>query len=487
MEKPSEMFDRDFEWSALSRFIEDDRQGATLGVVSGRRRQGKTYLLQAACRQAGGFYYGAIEATEVESLSRIGVALTDYLKPAVPFRPTSWSEVVEALLAVGRERPTPVVIDEFPYLVRASPSLPSIIQHAFGPLTGERTNSKSRLLLCGSAMSFMGKLLAGNAPLRGRAGLELVVSTLDYRLAARFWGITDPKLAVQVNAIVGGTPAYRREFVRNDIPADRGDFDSWVARTVLSPENPLFREARYLLAEEPDLRDTALYHSVLAAVAEGNTGRGAIAGSLGRKAADIAHPLNVLEDAGLLSREADIFRDNRTSYRIAEPLIVFYYAVMRPVWDRLERPGSAAAVWRHVNGRYLSHVVGPRFEQICRSWSMRYAGDAFGRLPARVGSGVVHDALRKTSHEVDVAVVGIAAAGRPPLLCVGEAKWGEVMGVGHLKRLRHVISLLNATDRYDTSATMVACFSGVGFTSELRECAARGEVVLTSLDELYGA
>ena len=34
--------------------------------------------------------------------------------------------------------------------------------------------SRTRLLLCGAAMSFMGRLLSGNAPLRGRAGIELL-------------------------------------------------------------------------------------------------------------------------------------------------------------------------------------------------------------------------------------------------------------------------------------------------------------------------
>jgi len=81
--------------------------------------------------------------------------------------------------------------------------------------------------------------------------------------------------AVRVNAIVGGTPAYRREFIRNDTPRGPEDFDAWVTRTVLNPETPLFHEGRYLLAEEPDMRDTALYHSVLAAVADGKTTRDA--------------------------------------------------------------------------------------------------------------------------------------------------------------------------------------------------------------------
>lgn len=57
--KPPDIFDRDREWSALARFATDDQRGATLGVVSGRRRQGKTYLLEALTKQAGGFYFGA--------------------------------------------------------------------------------------------------------------------------------------------------------------------------------------------------------------------------------------------------------------------------------------------------------------------------------------------------------------------------------------------------------------------------------------------
>lgn len=98
-----------------------------------------------------------------------------------------------------------MVIDEFPYLAKANPELPSIIQEALRPLRDQRTGSRTRLLLCGSALPFMGRLLSGNAPLRGRAGLELVVRPLDHRLATEFWGITDPHLAMKVNAIVGGT------------------------------------------------------------------------------------------------------------------------------------------------------------------------------------------------------------------------------------------------------------------------------------------
>jgi AAA+ ATPase superfamily predicted ATPase len=124
-----------------------------------------------------------------------------HVRPASPFHFANWSEAVDALLALGVERPVPIMLDEFPYLAKANPELPSIIQEALRPLRDQRTGSRTRLLLCGSALSFIGRLLSGNAPLRGRAGLELVVRPLDHRLAAEFWNITDPRLALQVNAI----------------------------------------------------------------------------------------------------------------------------------------------------------------------------------------------------------------------------------------------------------------------------------------------
>lgn len=487
MDKPVTIFDRDREWAALAGFATDPQPGATLGVVSGRRRQGKTFLLEALCRQAGGFYFGATEAADAESLRRIGTALTEHVRPPAAFHFADWAEAFDVLLWLGRDKPLPVVIDEFPYLARANPQLPSLLQDALRPLRPQRMQSRSRLLLCGSARSFMGRLLAGNAPLRGRAGLDLVVHPLDHLNAAEFWGIADPRLALQVHAIVGGTPAYRREFARNDSPAGPTDFDHWVARTVLNPETPLFREARYLLAEEPDLRDTALYLSVLAAVAEGNTTRGGIAGYLERKATDIAHPITVLEDAGLLQRDHDVFRENRPTYRIDEPLIAFYHAVMRPVWSQLERPGNASRVWKASQRRFTANVLGPHFEQVCRDWALHHADpDLFGGLPASVGHGVVHDPAAHTGHEADLAVLGVADAAKAPLLAIGEAKWNDIMGAAHIDRLKHMRDLIARSGRFTTRDTRLLLFSGAGFNDKARKAAQQDpDIALIDLTQIY--
>jgi len=485
--RPAEMFDRRQEWDALSAFATDAAAGARLGVVSGRRRQGKTFLLRALCQATGGFYFAADEATDRESLDRLGAALAEHLAAPASFTFGTWHPAVDALLALGRDRRIPVVIDEFPYLARANPQLPSIMQNALAPLRPERETSRTSLLLCGSAMSFMGRLLSGNAPLRGRAGLELVVSTLDHRLAAQFWGIDDPVTALKVNAIVGGTPAYRREFARDDTPAGPDDFDAWVLRTVLSPTSPLFREARYLLADEPDLHDTGLYHSVLAAIAAGNTHRGGIASYLGRKSGDLAHPLTVLQDCGLITREPDTFKDNRTTFRIAEPLVTFYHAVMRPLWSDLEHTRDATRLWQRSQRRFTANVLGPHLEHVARYWTRHMASpELLGDYPTEVGTGTVNDPAHRTTHEIDVIASGLDDDDRHRLLAIGEVKWGETMGMPHLDRLRHIRDLLAAQGRRGAAEARLTCYSANGFTPDLLQTAEHhDDVVLVTVDDLY--
>jgi uncharacterized protein len=484
--KPPDMFDRDEEWAALSRFAADDRSGATLGVVSGRRRQGKTFLLDALCNASDGFFFEATEAADTESLRRIGAQLGGFAKAVVPPRPADWREVLDALLALGSDRPVTVAIDEFPYLAKANPELPSVIQAAFGPRREERLRSRTRLLLCGSAMSFMGRMLSGTAPLRGRAGLEMIVPTLDYRLAAQFWGIDDPHLAVLLYSIVGGTPAYRDGVAGGRGPRSVADLDRWAAENVLSRFSPLFREARYLLAEEPDIRDNAVYHSVLAAVAEGNGTRGGIAGYLERKATDISHHLSVLEDAGLLARDIDVFRPGRSVYRISEPLIAFYHAVMRPEWSRLERRGQAAQVWRDSARRFTVSVVGPRFEQVCRDWMLTYAPPEINGIPvSRVGSGLVNDPERKKSHQADVAAFGNDSDGRRVLLAIGEAKWAETLEMEHLARLRRIRELLIRTGQPGAETARLLLFGSTEPSPQLHAPAGNGDVQLIGLGDLY--
>ncbi|KES03283.1 hypothetical protein BU52_31290 [Streptomyces toyocaensis] len=484
--KPGTVFDRDAEWDALVEFARDDRPDAGLGVVSGRLRQGKTHLLNALTATLGGFRFGAQPAARDESLRRLGDELARYTGETPPGHRLRWEDAVDALLALGeRGRPVPVVLDEFPDLVRQSPELPSALHGAYRRLRESGRANGTRLLLSGSSLPMMHRLFGAAAPLHGLAELELALRPLDFRQAARFWGIDDPRLALLVHAVVGGTPAYRA-YVADDTPSGPGDFDAWVCRTVLNPRTPLFLEPHHLLLEDTDHGDRALCHSALSAIATGCRTPGTIAECLGTPLTDASHCLTLLRANGLLHGEPDAFRPNLVRLRIAEPLLAFEHAAVRPWRSALEQR-DADEVWRRARPVFDSAVAGPHFAQICRDWVVDHAGEAvFGAHPATAAHGSLSDPGHHAGRELeaDVVVRGRAGARSGPLLSVGLARWDEVMDLRHLGHVRRLLTRL-AADGEDVTRARPACYSGVGFTAALRAAEAGGEVVLVGLDRLY--
>ncbi|GAA2430387.1 ArsR family transcriptional regulator [Streptomyces macrosporus] len=483
--KPAVVFDRDAEWEALTAFARDPRPVPGLGIVSGRLRQGKTYLLEALTRALDGFYFGAQEAAGTESLNRLGDQLALHTGTPSADRPRTWEDTVDALLALGDRRPLPVVVDEFPHLVRQCPSLPSVVHGAYRRLRDEGRDNHARLLLCGSDLPMMRRLFSRPSPLHGLADLELEVRPLDFRQAAAFWGIDDPRLAFSVHAIVGGTPAYRRDLVRDDAPAGPEDFDAWVCRTVLDSRTPIFWEAHHLLQEEADHQDRALCHSALAAVSLGCATIGGVADCLDTGLADVSHCLELLRASGLLRHEADAFRPSLTRLRIAEPLLAFEHAVVWPQRSALEQEG-AADVWRRARAVFESAVAAPHFAQVCRDWAVGFAApDTFGGEPGSASHGSLPRPEPGAALDAEVVVRGHRADDRPgALLSVGSARLHETMDLPHLERLRRLLALLAARGE-DVGRTRPACYGGAGFTPALREAEARGDVVLVDLDRLH--
>ena len=102
--KPVRIFGRDREWRSLADFVADDRPEATLGVVSGRRRQGKTYLLRSLAEATGGFFFEAVQATEAESLRMLGADLAAHLGSPAPFSFATWDDALGALFAYSRRQ-----------------------------------------------------------------------------------------------------------------------------------------------------------------------------------------------------------------------------------------------------------------------------------------------------------------------------------------------------------------------------------------------
>ncbi|ONH36469.1 MULTISPECIES: hypothetical protein [Protofrankia] len=131
----------------------------------------------------------------------------------------------------------------------------------------------------------------------------------------------------------------------------------------------------------------------------------------------------------------------------------------------------------------LGHVGDGKFEQICREFAIATPTDTFGGLPAEVGAGVITDPASRTRMEVNVVVLAPADPGEPRrVLSLGEAKWGEIMGIRQVERLRRARDLLAARG-FNTRDTVIACYSDAGFDPELHDTTDR--LLTVGLEDLY--
>lgn len=470
----------------LERFLANTANRNTLGLVYGRRRIGKSTLLAALARSNRGFYWEATRSESAVHLSRLGDALGAHLGVGrLAF--ADWEEALTRLLQLGAEENTPIVLDEFGYLLEAEPGLDSIIATLLGPARRD-AGGHARLILCGSAIAMMRKLTDGNAPLRGRAGLELVMQPFDFRRAATLLGeAPDFKLAARLFAVIGGVVGYATDMVDDDLPRSLDDFPRWMAERVLSPAATLHHEATTLLAEDPTLSPSSqsLHHSILGVIANGSVTAGTIANQLRRQVPNLDPALKRLIAAGFVIRHEDPLRARRPLYALADSFLQFHYAVLEPHSSVL-RARTPREAWEHRLGAIFdARVRGPVFEEQARAWVRQFAATAtIGGEPNYVGPSVV--TIDGTEYQLDVVVAADRSdePGEPSdrvVLAMGEAKSGYTIDEGHLRHLERARSALGSN-----AASARLLLFAPSFTPELeRSAAARSDVELIGLERLY--
>jgi hypothetical protein len=419
------------------------------------------------------------------ALDRFGQAVAAYAGAPSWTAPRleDWASAFRVLAETAAGRP--IVLDEFPFLIRKSPELPSVIEAAFDA-AAMGDHPVFRLILCGSALSVMAGLLTGQQALRGRAMVDLLVEPFDFRVSRRFWGIEDHETAFLVNAVLGGPPGYR-DLLDGAAPAAPTEFAAWLSAGILNPSHALYREAEYLLAEDPALADRSLYQTIVTAVATGTARRDDLAGVLGRMSTALEYPLSQLDRARFVYRDDDLLRRNRPLLRVADPLVRFHFVVIRPDQVRFDARRTTEA-WTDAQDRFRSQILGPHFEALARDWTATYASRrTLGGVARRVGFVKVDLADERRGYEIDVVVEGAGrrSGGRTRLLAIGEAKASDRertrSDLDRLERLRAELG-----KRADIAGTRILLFGRSGFDDELRsEAERREDVELIDLVRMY--
>ena len=244
----------------------------------------------------------------------------------------------------------------------------------------------------------------------------------------------------------------------------------------------LFEEPENLLKQE--LREPAIYNSVITAIADGATRLNQISDKTGYETAVCTKYLKSLMELGIIQKRQSVVQKSgrKTTYHILDNFFRFWYRfvpgnMMAITSGRMERIYDAAV------GSYLSSYMGLVFEEICKQYLIYYAD----QLPIQIQEiGEWWGAHPKGKKEVQLNIVALgakpdnASSGRKYL--IGSCKFkNEVIGTEELDLIREYASLFTSGG----DGCYYFIFSKGGFTNGLLARQEKGEVTLVSIEELY--
>ena len=438
-------------------------------VIYGRRRVGKTALINEFCKDKPTIFFSALNTTGKENLEALSKSIMSFERPdmesALEFQ--SYDAALDELTALTKEKRIVFVIDEYPYLAKAKPAISAMLQHI---IDHKWTESKMYLILCGSSMSFMeSQVLGKESPLYGRRTGQFKIEPLDYRETAVF----HPDLSAEDNSLIygitGGIPHYINKLdVKESV--DEALLDNFFDRSSY-----LYEEPANLLKQE--LREPAIYNAIIKAIAGGASRMNDIKMKVGEENSVISKYLKTLIELGIVKKETPIAEKpgKKTIYLLEDNFFRFWYRFVPNNMSMIDS-GRIEKTYPNAVKRYFHDYMGLIFEKMCRDYLLYYAD----HLPIELSEiGQWWGADPKKKKQVQIDIVGTPVEGKNYI--IGSCKYrNEKIGVDELELLRDYASVFGKGDNYH-----YYIFSKGGFTEGLLQAQERGEVRLITLDELY--
>lgn len=358
------------------------------GIVYGRRRIGKTRLLQEIVVRHDAIYYVANEMGLEYNLKQLSSTIASYY--GEPYAFDSFEGVLQHLAKKSKDKKTIFILDEFTYLLTSNKELLSVFQNAVDQFL---LNSGLKLILAGSHVGMIEDAISYKKPLYGRATFKIKVQPFDYYDASKFYPGMSPEDKVRLYSIFGGVPFY----------ANRIDDSKTVKENILGlivEEGSIFQdEIAFFLSQE--VRSVSTYGKILNALASGATKLNEISTKSGStNTGTISKHLNILMTLGIVEKEicfGEKSNSKKTIYRIKDQLFNFHFAF-------IERNKSQKVImdpeffYDAIIGPHLDRYVSIEFENICREFLKRKHSQTL----QEIGRYWYNDAKKQQDIEIDI-------------------------------------------------------------------------------------
>ena len=436
-------------------------------IIWGRRRVGKTTLINEFIKDKKAIYFTGIESTakdNLENLSKSIAALSGSSNNAPVYK--DFRSAFEAINELSQTQKIILVIDEYPYLARSYRPISSILQELID--NKFKNNPNLFIILCGSSMSFMEKQVLGyQSPLYGRRTAQFHINPFNFYETASYYQNFSPEDLAAVYGITGGIPLYM-SFI-----SDTLSLKDNIINNFLTPNGYMYEEPNNLLNQE--LREPAVYNAIIRAVATGSSKISEISSKVGIENAKASNYIDKLIELGIIEKETPAGapkNSRKTIYSIKDGMFRFWYKFI-PQNNVLIQRGKAENAWQNIEP-YFNDYMGKVFENICAD----YLWENYENLPVsyqQIGRWWGTNPKLKREEEIDI----VAYADNKAILC--ECKWrGEKTDKIVLETLLERRKLLAHFDE-----CYYYIFSKSGFTKSCVELAqTNNKIKLISFKEM---
>lgn len=440
-----------------------------LFVLYGRRRVGKTTLLNEFCKNKDSIFYSAEQSNDKLNLEKFSALVFDFYQEEnlEPF--SSWTNALSYINQRQQKKQLVLIIDEFPYLVRKNKALLSELQHL---IDHKLKNGNLFVVLCGSYMGFMEKeVLGSKSPLFGRRTGQLHLKPFSYKTSVKFLDGFTEEDKLKLYGAFGGTPLYLQQVNAKE------SFEENLKRAFLKNTSYLYEEPLLLLRQE--VQEPGVYSAIIETIASGYTKANEISTKIGEDVAKCLKYIKTLCELGILYKEVpwgEKDSSRKTIYGISDFMFRFWYRYVFANRTLIET-GAKEAIWLKKISPDYNHYMGVVFEKICMDYLIEQ--NANGKLPflfTSIGRWWGTNPVTRSQIEIDI----IANDGRDYM--IGECKWrNEKLDLAVLQELKEKADAFNK----NRANTWYVLFSKSGFTQAIKEETAKdSKIILVDMNEI---
>ena len=332
--------------------------GNGLVILYGRKGVGKTTLLSEFIEDKTGFYYEGVECVEQMQISRMYRHMIGDTE--VDIQSQTMQNLFSSMMSTSQSgQKRIIVLDEFHLIVKHCSQFQDIFQIFHHP------GQSVLLILCSSSIRWIeNDMIEWARDYASYITAYLKLKEFTFVDLVKRFPNTTVENCIYINAILGGVPDYLNEWQQ-----EYSIKENMIA-TILNKDSRLFGETTQILKQE--LREPAVYNTILTTLAQGNRKLNEIHGVTGFSRAKISVYLKHLIQLDLVEKLVPLGVESKENakkglYRIKDNFFSFWYRYVFPNKSQLML-GNIEHVYDTAILPTLNHYIEEYFSDVCTEY-----------------------------------------------------------------------------------------------------------------------